>query len=71
MSEATSIDSIGSITSLFDRLRRFTPCGCGLACLWFRFERNAQTESAKSDNLYLYVDLPRFDFPIVFSELVR
>ncbi|RXK34820.1 phosphatidylinositol 3-kinase [Tremella mesenterica] len=25
-------------------------------------------ESSKSDKLYLYVDLPRFDFPIVYSE---
>lgn len=29
---------------------------------------NDQTEASKSDNLYLYVDLPRFDFTVVFSE---
>jgi phosphatidylinositol 3-kinase len=26
-------------------------------------------ETEKSNNLYLYIDLPRFDFPIIFSEL--
>lgn len=31
----------------------------------------AQVETEKSNNLYLYIDLPRFDFPIIFSELVR
>ncbi|EIM86502.1 atypical/PIKK/PI3K protein kinase [Stereum hirsutum FP-91666 SS1] len=25
-------------------------------------------ETEKSDNLFLYVDLPRFDFPVIFSE---
>jgi phosphatidylinositol 3-kinase len=28
-------------------------------------------ETEKSNSLYLYIDLPRFDFPIIFSELVR
>ena len=27
-------------------------------------------ETEKSNNLYLYIDLPRFDFPVIFSELV-
>ncbi|KAI0671945.1 atypical/PIKK/PI3K protein kinase [Trametes maxima] len=27
-----------------------------------------QAETAKSENLYLYIDLPRFDFPVIFSE---
>ncbi|KAI0064055.1 atypical/PIKK/PI3K protein kinase [Artomyces pyxidatus] len=26
-------------------------------------------ETEKSSNLYLYIDLPRFDFPVIFSEL--
>ncbi|KAI0048758.1 atypical/PIKK/PI3K protein kinase [Auriscalpium vulgare] len=26
-------------------------------------------EAEKSNNLYLYIDLPRFDFPVIFSEL--
>ncbi|KAI0663723.1 atypical/PIKK/PI3K protein kinase [Cubamyces menziesii] len=26
------------------------------------------TETEKSENLYLYIDLPRFDFPVIFSE---
>ena len=30
-----------------------------------------QEQSAKSDQLFLYVDLPRFDWPVVFSEPVR
>jgi hypothetical protein len=28
-------------------------------------------ETEKSNNLYLYIDLPRFDFPVIFSELVK
>ncbi|KAI5477975.1 phosphoinositide 3-kinase [Pseudohyphozyma bogoriensis] len=31
-------------------------------------EKVHKEESAKSENLFLYVDLPRFDFPVVFSE---
>lgn len=27
-------------------------------------------ETEKSNNLYLYIDLPRFDFPVIFSEPV-
>ena len=30
-----------------------------------------QAEEAKSENLYLYIDLPRFDFPVLFNEQVR
>ena len=30
-----------------------------------------KVETEKSNNLYLYIDLPRFDFPIIFSELVE
>jgi len=30
-----------------------------------------QAEEAKSENLYLYIDLPRFDFPVIFNEQVR
>jgi phosphatidylinositol 3-kinase len=33
-----------------------------------QIEQVHQRESANSDCLYLYVDLPRFDFPVVFSE---
>jgi phosphatidylinositol 3-kinase len=40
-----------------------------LDLLAFRqIEQVHQRESANSDCLYLYVDLPRFDFPVVFSE---
>lgn len=30
-----------------------------------------QAETEKSENLFLYIDLPRFDFPVIFSEIVR
>lgn len=35
-----------------------------------RYSRWLQAESEKSENLFLYIDMPRFDFPIVFSEPV-
>ncbi|KIM33617.1 hypothetical protein M408DRAFT_157762 [Serendipita vermifera MAFF 305830] len=33
-----------------------------------RIEEIHTSEEAKSENLYLYVDLPRFDFPVIFDE---
>ncbi|KAN0093130.1 phosphatidylinositol 3-kinase [Tylopilus felleus] len=33
-----------------------------------RMEEIHAAETAKSDNVFLYIDLPRFDFPVVFSE---
>lgn len=27
-----------------------------------------QAEASKSDDLYLYVDLPKFDFPVIYAE---
>lgn len=36
-----------------------------------QIEQVHQQESLESQHLYLYVDLPRFDFPVVFSEQVR
>jgi len=33
-----------------------------------KMEEIHAAESEKSENLYLYVDLPRFDFPVIFSE---
>ncbi|KIR59973.1 phosphatidylinositol 3-kinase [Cryptococcus bacillisporus CA1873] len=36
--------------------------------LTFRQIEKAHSATEKSDNLYLYVDLPKFDFPVVFSE---
>lgn len=29
-----------------------------------------QAETEKSENLFLYIDLPRFDFPVIFNEPV-
>ncbi|KAL1744714.1 kinase-like domain-containing protein [Schizophyllum fasciatum] len=29
---------------------------------------NSQEETKKSENLFLYIDLPRFDFPVIYSE---
>ncbi|GAA5901956.1 hypothetical protein JCM8208_006648 [Rhodotorula glutinis] len=33
-----------------------------------QIEKIHKAESEKSENLFLYLDLPRFDFPVVFSE---
>jgi phosphatidylinositol 3-kinase len=33
-----------------------------------QIERAHATEASKSEHLFLYIDLPRFDFPVVFSE---
>ncbi|KAI0648895.1 atypical/PIKK/PI3K protein kinase [Trametes meyenii] len=33
-----------------------------------KMEEIHAAETAKSENLYLYIDLPRFDFPVIFSE---
>jgi hypothetical protein len=41
-----------------NRVSRFTNTG------------NKQTETEKSENLFLYIDMPRFDFPVIFSEPV-
>ncbi|KAG8823128.1 Phosphatidylinositol (PI) 3-kinase [Serendipita sp. 401] len=34
-----------------------------------RIEEIHAVEEAKSDNLYLYIDLPKFEFPVVFNEV--
>ena len=39
-------------------------CATGYKLIFYKAEAN------KSDNFFLYIDLPRFDFPIVFSEPV-
>lgn len=33
-----------------------------------KMEEIHAAETEKSDNLYLYIDMPRFDFPVIFSE---
>jgi phosphatidylinositol 3-kinase len=33
-----------------------------------KMEEIHSLETAKSENLFLYIDLPRFDFPVIFSE---
>ncbi|GAA5868362.1 hypothetical protein JCM1840_005656 [Sporobolomyces johnsonii] len=33
-----------------------------------QIEKIHKAESERSENLFLYIDLPRFDFPVVFSE---
>jgi phosphatidylinositol 3-kinase len=35
---------------------------------WRKMEEVHAAETAKSENLFLYIDLPRFDFPVIFSE---
>ncbi|ESK92357.1 atypical pikk pi3k protein kinase [Moniliophthora roreri MCA 2997] len=34
-----------------------------------KMEEVHAAEAQKSENLFLYIDLPRFDFPVIFSEL--
>ncbi|TFK40222.1 kinase-like domain-containing protein [Crucibulum laeve] len=34
-----------------------------------KMEEIHAAETEKSENLFLYIDLPRFDFPVIFSEL--
>jgi phosphatidylinositol 3-kinase len=34
-----------------------------------KMEEIHAAETTKSENLFLYIDMPRFDFPVVFSEL--
>ncbi|KAM0746672.1 phosphatidylinositol 3-kinase [Meredithblackwellia eburnea MCA 4105] len=36
---------------------------------WRELERVHAKEEAKSKNLFFYLDMPKFDFPVVFSEL--
>lgn len=33
-------------------------------------ELRVQAETEKSEKLFLYIDLPRFDFPVIFCEPV-
>jgi phosphatidylinositol 3-kinase len=35
---------------------------------WRKMEEVHAAETEKSENLFLYIDLPRFDFPVIFSE---
>lgn len=44
-------------------------CSCQL-CVRFTYTGDEQAETEKSENLFLYIDLPRFDFPVIFSEPV-
>jgi phosphatidylinositol 3-kinase len=39
-----------------------------MLCSWLSMVKE---ETEKSNSLYLYIDLPRFDFPVIFSELVE
>lgn len=38
-------------------------------CAFRQIEKIHAEETAKSPHMYIYVDLPRFDFPIVFNEI--
>ncbi|KAH9815597.1 kinase-like domain-containing protein [Melampsora americana] len=38
-------------------------------CAFRQIEKIHAEETAKSPHIYIYVDLPRFDFPIVFNEI--
>ncbi|KIO18071.1 hypothetical protein M407DRAFT_226452 [Tulasnella calospora MUT 4182] len=64
-------DEMGRLEKLVKRYERGDmPKTDWLDGLTFRkMEEVHAAETEKSDNLYLYIDLPRFDFPVIFSEL--
>lgn len=64
-------DEMGRLEKLMKKFDRGDlPRNDWLDLLAFRrIEEIHKTEEAKSENLYLYIDLPKFDFPIVYNEL--
>lgn len=65
-------DEMGRLEKLVKKYERGDlPKSEWLDKLTFRkMEEVHAAETEKSENLYLYIDLPRFDFPVVFSEPV-
>jgi hypothetical protein len=63
-------DEMGRLEKLVKKYERGDlPKSEWLDKLTFRkMEEVHAAETEKSENLYLYIDLPRFDFPVVFSE---
>ncbi|KIJ52635.1 hypothetical protein M422DRAFT_243420 [Sphaerobolus stellatus SS14] len=63
-------DEMGRLEKLVKKYERGDlPKSDSLDKLAFRrMEEIHAAETEKSENLYLYIDLPRFDFPVVFTE---
>jgi phosphatidylinositol 3-kinase len=56
----------------FRRIEEIHAVGYHISQAWHIKGLNPlQVEEAKSENLYLYIDLPKFEFPVVFNEIVR
>jgi phosphatidylinositol 3-kinase len=55
------MEEIHAVSSLSQPTRKDT----SIEPIWL-----IQAETEKSENLFLYIDLPRFDFPVIFSEPV-
>ncbi|KAK0193584.1 atypical/PIKK/PI3K protein kinase [Armillaria mellea] len=65
-----SRDEMGRLEKLVKKYERGDlPKSDWLDKMTFRkMEEVHAAETQKSDNLYLYIDLPRFDFPVIFNE---
>ncbi|THV02807.1 putative atypical/PIKK/PI3K protein kinase [Dendrothele bispora CBS 962.96] len=63
-------DEMGRLEQLVKKYERGDlPKSDWLDKMTFRkMEEIHAAEAAKSDNLFLYIDVPRFDFPVIFSE---
>ncbi|CAK5265470.1 unnamed protein product [Mycena citricolor] len=63
-------DEMGRLEKLVKKYERGDLSKCDwLDKMAFRkMEEVHAAETAKSENLFLYIDLPRFDFPVIFSE---
>ncbi|KAK0480262.1 atypical/PIKK/PI3K protein kinase [Armillaria novae-zelandiae] len=63
-------DEMGRLEKLVKKYERGDlPKSDWLDKMTFRkMEEVHAAETQKSDNLYLYIDLPRFDFPVIFNE---
>ncbi|KAL1949822.1 hypothetical protein VTO73DRAFT_8703 [Trametes versicolor] len=63
-------DEMGRLEKLVKKYERGDlPKSEWLDSMAFRkMEEIHAAETEKSENLYLYIDLPRFDFPVIFSE---
>ncbi|KZP27427.1 atypical/PIKK/PI3K protein kinase [Athelia psychrophila] len=69
-SKMGSRDEMGRLEKLVKKYERGDlPKSDWLDTMAFRkMEEIHAAEAEKSENLFLYVDLPRFDFPVIFSE---
>ncbi|KAF9243548.1 phosphoinositide 3-kinase family, accessory domain-containing protein [Melanogaster broomeanus] len=69
-SKLGSRDEMGRLEKLVKKYERGDlPKSDWLDKMAFRkMEEIHAAETAKSENMFLYIDLPRFDFPVIFSE---